>query len=151
MDRYSILLAYYDKQRVLIKRLYDEIVDLNLSSYETKYVFAMKTQQWYTAIEDLLKQVAKGFENHIQDLSASHKELLVRLHTEIPKIRPQLLSKESFLLLDKVQAFRHFVRHAYDCELDEQELQQVQSRIKAHWPSLESDMGRFRDYLVKLI
>lgn len=150
MDRYTILMAYYDKQWKVVQKLYVQIIIQDLSSYDKQYVFAMKTQQWYTAIEDLLKQVAKGFENHIEDLSASHKELLVRLHTEIPKIRPQLLSKESFLLLDKVRTFRHFVRHAYDCELDEQELRQIQNRIKAHWLSLESDIEQFRNYLVKL-
>lgn len=150
MDKYAILLAYYDKQWHIIERLYREVVPLNLSLYETRYLFAMKTQQWYTAVEDLLKQIAKGFENHIEELSASHKELLIRLHTEIPKIRPQLLSKESFLLLDKVRSFRHFVRHAYDCELDEAELREIQNRITHHWPSLEKDVGQFRRYLAQL-
>jgi hypothetical protein len=122
MEKYAILLGYYDKQWTLVKKLQNQIASINLSSYESRYVFALKVQQLYTAIEDLLKQVAKSFENHVQDLAIFHKELLIRLHTTIPSIRPCLLSEESFLLLDKLRAFRHFIRHAYDCELLETEL-----------------------------
>lgn len=67
MEKYTILLGYYDKQRKLVKRLYDQIAHIDLSSYENCYVFALKVQQLYTAIEDLLKQVAKTFENHIEE------------------------------------------------------------------------------------
>src|SRR5437016_1912751 len=110
MEKYAILLGYFDKQWMFICKLADQLVVMNLNTYEMKYVFALKMQQFYTANEDLLKQIAKAFENHIQDLSSSHKELLVRLHTEIPKIRPKVLSEGSFLLLDKIRAFRHFIR-----------------------------------------
>ncbi len=117
MEKYAILLGYYDKQWSLVQKLEEQIVNIDLSSYESRYVFALKVQQFYTAIEDLLKQVAKNFENHIQDLAMFHKELLIRLNTPIPSIRPSLLSEESFFLLDKIRAFRHFIHHAYDCEL----------------------------------
>jgi len=150
MEKYAILLGYYDKQWKLIKKLYDEIININLSPYEMRYVFAMKTQQFYTALEDLLKQIAKSFENHVQDLSALHKELLIRLNTEIPKIRPKVLSTDSFLLLDKIRAFCHFIRHAYDCELDEVELQQIQSKLKHHWQTLQTDFNDFKHYIFSL-
>ncbi|MBS0626689.1 MAG: hypothetical protein JSS09_00580, partial [Verrucomicrobia bacterium] len=92
MEKYAILLGYYDKQWSLVQKLYKQIINIDLSSYEFRYVFSLKVQQFYTAIEDLLKQVAKSFENHIEDLAMFHKELLVRLHTAIPSIRPSLLS-----------------------------------------------------------
>ena len=88
MEKFVILLSYYNKQLLLIQKLQSQILCIDLSSYESRYVFALKTQQFYTAIEDLLKQVAKNFENHVQDLSIFHKELLIRLCTCIPGIRP---------------------------------------------------------------
>ena len=39
---------------------------LDIKDYKTRYVFALKTQQLYTSIEDMLKQIAKSFENHIE-------------------------------------------------------------------------------------
>jgi len=150
MEKYAILLGYYDKQWSLVQKLQEQIVSVDLSSYESRYVFALKTQQFYTAIEDLLKQVAKSFENHIQDLAIFHKELLVRLHTAIPSIRPRLLSEESFRLLDKIRAFRHFIRHAYDCELQEKELREIQKLLNGFQAVLEKDFVEFRRFIKTL-
>lgn len=72
----------------------------------------------YCAFEDLFKIVADGFENHIQDKSKYHSELLKRMAVSISGVRPALLSHESFILLDNLRAFRHFFRHAYSYELD---------------------------------
>lgn len=72
----------------------------------------------YCAFEDLFKIIADGFENHIQDKSKYHSELLRRMAVSITGVRPALLSHESFILLDNLRAFRHFFRHAYSHELD---------------------------------
>ena len=53
MEKYAILLGYFDKQ--------NEIIAVDLSVYEKQFLFAMRTQQFYTAIEDLFKQIAKSF------------------------------------------------------------------------------------------
>ncbi len=150
MEKYAILLGYFDKQVCIIQRLKNEVTCLDLSVWENRYVFALKTQQLFTALEDLFKQIAKAFENHIEDLGSYHRELLMRLNTEIPNIRPALLSNESYVLLDKVRAFRHFVRHGYGCELDEKELAILQDRLLNHYSHVEEDLSIFRSYLCKL-
>lgn len=72
----------------------------------------------YCAFEDLFKIVAAAFENHIEDKSRYHLELLKRMAIPIEGIRPALLSQESYTLLDNLRSFRHFFRHAYSYELD---------------------------------
>ena len=99
MDKYSILLGYFDKQLVVMDRLYKESVGIDVSNYESRFVFAMKVQQFYTALEDLLKQIAKSFENHIDTMTNFHKELLIRMNTEIPKIRPAVISHQNYIFL----------------------------------------------------
>ncbi len=150
MEKYAILLGHYDKQLLLVEKLWKELARIDVSSYEFRYVFALKTQQFYTSIEDLLKQIAKAFENHIQDLTMYHKELLIRLNTEIPHIRPKVLSQESFLLLDKIRAFRHFIRHSYDCELQEEELKAIQDKLKVSYKTLTDDFSTFRKFVLAL-
>jgi|SRR5579872_437543 len=150
MERYAILLGYFDKQIILIQKLYKEIIHVDLSNYDKQFLFALRTQQFYTALEDLFKQIAKSFENHIENLNHYHKELLVRMNTEIPKIRPAILSSHSINLLDKVRAFRHFIRHAYDCELDVKELQLIQKRLKSEYSNVEKDLQHFRVFIKKL-
>lgn len=151
MDKYAILLGYFDKQWAIINKLYMDVIQLNLASWENGYVFALKTQQLFTALEDLFKQIAKAFENHIEDLGSYHRELLIRMSTTIPNIRPALLSNESFVLLDKIRAFRHFIRHGYGCELDEKELNLLQCRLSDHFSMVQNDLLAFRRYIESLI
>lgn len=150
MDKYAILLGYFDKQYTIVNKLYHEVTELSLSSWENGYVFALKTQQFFTAMEDLFKQIAKAFENHIEDLGSYHRELLVRMTMEIPYIRPSVLCNESFILLDKIRAFRHFIRHGYGCELDEKQLVSLQDQFRAHFSTVEKDLLAFRKYIEKL-
>ena len=150
MEQYSILLGYFDKQSAVIKRLYNEIISVDVSIYDKRFLFALRTQQFYTAIEDLFKQIAKSFENHIENMSNFHKEMFDRMNTEIPKIRPAVISKQSLVLLDKVRAFRHFIRHAYDCELDENELELIQNKLIHEYLLVEKDLQSFRAYIKKL-
>lgn len=151
MEKDLILLGYDDKQWILVQKLQEQIVNVDLSSYESRYVFALKTQQYYTVIEDLLKQIAKSFENHIQDFSLFHKELLVRLHTAILSIRPRVLSEESFLFLDKIRVFCQFVWQAYNSELQETELQEIQNKLKNCSSVLEKDFLEFRRFVEALV
>ncbi|HEX2583461.1 MAG TPA: hypothetical protein VHL30_05030 [Chlamydiales bacterium] len=150
MERYALLLGYFDKQVAIITKLYDEITTVDLSIYDKQFLFALKVQQFYTGIEDLFKQIAKAFENHIENMGNFHKEILLRMNTDVSKIRPAVISKPSLILLDKVRAFRHFIRHAYDCELDEQELQLIQDKLIKEYKNIEKDLQNFRSYIKKL-
>lgn len=84
MEKFLLLSGYSDKQLKIIKRIYEEIKELNLDNYDKRYVFALKLQQFYTAPEDLFKQIAKVFENEIEDASVFHKELLIRMNLDVP-------------------------------------------------------------------
>lgn len=150
MEKYAILLGYFDKQQTFIQKIYKEVVLVDVSVYEKQFLFSMRIQQFYTAIEDLFKQIAKAFENHIENMSNFHKELLIRMNTEVPTIRPSVISNQSLLMLDKVRAFRHFVRHAYDCELNESELLTIQNRLKKEFAYIESDLKKFRFFIQTL-
>lgn len=151
MEKYAILLGYIDKQMPIIENLYTEVIPLDVAIYDKRYVFALKVQQLFTALEDLLKQVAKTFENCIDDLGRYHKELLLRLHTPVPNIRPAVISKEAFLLLDKLRSFRHFIRHAYDCELDDDELKALQNLLQKGFSCVCNDIDLFRHFIEDLI
>lgn len=150
MEKYAILLGYFDKQFVIVRKLYAEIATLDLSVYDKHFVFALRTQQFYTAIEDLFKQIAKSFENHIENMGNFHKEILARMNTEVPKFRPAVITSKSLALLDKVRGFRHFIRHAYDCDLDEIELRIIQDRLASDFQYVEKDLLNFRAYIKRL-
>jgi hypothetical protein len=151
MEKFSILLGYFDKQLNIINKLYTELAGLDLAIYDKQFVFALRCQQFYTAIEDLFKQIAKTFENRIDKLDMFHKEMLLRMNTAVPKIRPAVISQESLVVLDKIRAFRHFIRHAYNCELDEKELRLVQQKLLTDYLQVDKDLKNFRLYITKLV
>ncbi len=128
MEKIKILVAFISRQLRTIENLKAAILNLDLNDYNQQYVFALKTQQLYTAVEDLLKSIAVTFENNIDSAQSYHIELLNRMKLDIKNIRPAVISDDSFKILNKLRAFRHFVRHAYDYELDKDELLLLQKK-----------------------
>jgi hypothetical protein len=150
MKQPEILLGFLQKNLTVMQKLYEELIGLDINLYDKRYVFSLKTQQLYSSIEDLLKQIAKSFENHIDDLSQYHKEILIRMNTEIPQVRPKVLSDTSYLFLDKLRSFRHFIRHAYDCELDPEDLKKIQERLREGFSHLVDDIKHFETFVKRL-
>ena len=151
MEKYNVLLGYLHKQRQIMLKLYEGIKNIDLTVYENQYVFALKAQQLYTACEDFLKSVAGTFENNIDDFSRYHLELLKVMSSEIPDIRPTLISERSYRILDRLRAFRHFIRHGYDYELDEDELVLLQKKLGESFDDVISDMEVFEVFVKKLV
>ena len=99
----------------------------------------------------MFKQIAKVFENQIDDLSAYHKALLKRMNVEVVGVRPAVISDESFVFLDRLRAFRHFIRHAYDYELDVDELKLLQRKIHNKFSDVLNDINNFQRFLEKVV
>ncbi|RMH77593.1 MAG: hypothetical protein D6681_20805 [Calditrichaeota bacterium] len=151
MEKYALLLGYFEKQVPIIEKLYGQVRDLDVTDEDKGYVFALKVHQLYTAIEDLFKQIAEVFENKIQDPAAFRKELLLRMNLTVPQIRPAVIGDDSLRLLDKLRAFRHFVRHAYDVELDTDELLLLQNKLNQHFSRVIRDLEAFRKFTETLL
>lgn len=150
MSDYLFLLGMFDKQMVTIKKIYNQIAPLDLKIEDKQFVFAIRAQQLFTALEHLFKQIAKVFENHIDNLNAYHKEILLRMNTAIPKMRPAVISDTSLILLDQIRTFRHFVRHGYESEFDKDKLLTLQHHIQKGYRQLENDLLQFRQFVEKL-
>lgn len=122
-EKLSLFKALVNNQKEEIEHIFIKIEQrrtgegaVNLES------LAYQLHNLYCAFEDLFKIIAQFFENHIEDKSKYHRELLWRMKISIEGIRPALLSKTSYKLLDSLRAFRHVFRHAYSYELDQQKV-----------------------------
>ena len=151
MEKIKILVAFISRQLRTIENLKAVILNLDLNDYNQQYVFALKTQQLYTAVEDLLKSIAVTFENNIDSAQSFHIELLNRMKLDIKDIRPAVISDDSFKILNKLRAFRHFVRHAYDYELDKDELLLLQKKMVESFNHVNTDIGIFLNFLDELL
>lgn len=125
-ERLSLLKASVNEQKNEIEKIFAKIEErkggegvANLES------LAYQLHNLYCAFEDLFEILADFFENRIEEPAHYHQELLWRMKITIEGVRPALLSKESYKLLDSLRAFRHFFRHAYSYELDPQKVELV--------------------------
>ena len=143
----SLLLGYLTNQMGLLKRILKEIDDTNPSSKENTSHLAYLLHNLYCALEDVFQEIARTFENCIEDPSKYHRELLNRMQLDVPGIRPKLLSRESRLVLDELRGFRHIFRHAYDYELDPDKVKSLKHKMLTHWKRLEKDVDIFIDFL----
>ena len=70
---------------------------------------------------------------------------------DIKEIRPAVISDDSFKILNKLRAFRHFVRHAYDYELDKDELLLLQKKMDEAFNYVNTDICIFLNFLDELL
>ena len=118
-ERLVILKAELNAQLSEIEDIYKKLEDRRKKRGKAGIEsIAYQLHNLYCAFEDLFKIVAETFENHIQDKTKYHMELLKRMTLSIEGVRPQLLSQESYILLDNLRSFRHFFRHVYSYEID---------------------------------
>lgn len=147
----AILLGYFTNQMELMERMLKEIKVTQPSDREKTSHLGYLLHNLYCAMEDLFQEIAKTFENRIEDLSKYHRELLKRMQLNMPGIRPRLLSKESYLILDELRGFRHIFRHSYDYELAPDRVKDLKQKILTDWRYIERDLNVFIDFLQKAV
>lgn len=146
----AYLLGYFSSQEEIINELLNKIKKMEISdssSEEKVIILGYLLHNLYCALEDLFSEIAKIFENQIEDPSKYHKELLKRVSIEIPKIRPKVISKESFKILDELRGFRHVFRHSYSYELDPQKVKLLRNKVLNNWEKILKDLENFKNFL----
>jgi hypothetical protein len=83
---------------------------------------AFQLVRFFNIVEQMGLRVAKAFENHIDDDSGWHAELIRRLSIVVPGVRPRFYPDDVLPALRDLRGFRHVVAHAYDLELDHERL-----------------------------
>lgn len=83
---------------------------------------AFQLVRFFNIVEPMGLRVVKAFENHIDDDSGWHAELVRRLSIAVPGIRPRLYSDDVLAAPRDLRGFRHVVTHAYDLELEPERL-----------------------------
>ena len=153
MDKNTLVLLTVDLQAqiVLIKTIDQRLIERSKNLQADDQIrlesIAYQIHNLYNATEDLLKIVAKYFENNISDSSQWHSLLLKRMTMNVPEIRPALLSSETHSILNGLRGFRHFFRHGYGAIIEYEQLQANLDKALKLIPYLEADLNRFLENL----
>lgn len=147
-EKIAVLKAQIDSQIGEIENIYAKIEKRKqIEGITAVESISYQLHNLYSAFEDLFKTIAKAFENHINDISQYHIELLKRMTINMEGIRPSLISKESYMLLDSLRGFRHFFRRAYGYEIDERKVDIVLEDAARLKKIYKKDIKRFLNKL----
>jgi hypothetical protein len=76
----------------------------------------------YTGIERIFEVIAKKIDQRFPTGDKWHRDLLDQMSVDIPNVRKAVIMEETRLILDELRRFRHLVRSAYSCQLDEEKV-----------------------------
>ncbi len=147
----AVLVSYFEKQINIIDKLLSKLTqNMSLENLqEENTIFrAYCIHNIYSAFEQLFEQVAKTFENNIDDMSKYHIQLLQRMNQEVDKIRPQLLSDQSTGILNEMRKFRHIFIDKYEYDLDGNRILKFCQLLLDNWAIIKSDLSDFQNFLL---
>ena len=134
-----------------LEKLWEELesVELDASEIDKKDVVFVGYQlhNFYNAAENIFRNIAEAFGNHLDAKSGWHAELLDRMRLDLTPLRPAVIDDESFDELDELRRFRHVFRAAYSVELDSQRMALVLRKALALRERLPRHIEGFLSFL----
>lgn len=146
-----VFLAEFDHQVEQIEKIYDRLekklvrLENDAAADETVESAGYWIHNLYCAFEDLFESVAGFWENNVPSDGGFHINLLKRMVIRIDKIRPALLSDESYTHLNELRGFRHVFRYAYSHSLDKDRVHNLLLKTAAKKSIVLNDAKVFRD------
>ncbi len=79
---------------------------------------ALNLHDFYAGLERIFQQVGSTVDGNIPTGYNWHRDLLQQMHSDLPQLRPPVLSEEAVKMLDEFLRFRHVVRNIYAFQFD---------------------------------
>jgi hypothetical protein len=151
-EKFLILERNVQADLEVIERLYSELGKPELAEsdeQEALIVVAYRLHSLYSAFENIFRNIATSFENHL-DPSSWHRQLLERMRLDLNPVRPAVLDAEAFEKLDELLRFRHLFRTGYGLRLDALRLQLVVRKAQELKAIYRRKIERFLEFLRRL-
>lgn len=104
---------------------------------------ALDLHGYYTALETLFERVARAIDGEVPTGVESHRALVDQMASDVPPLRPAVVSKDTARWLAQLRSFRHFFRHAYAVPLDPARLREHGEELLRRHPALVGELGAF--------
>ncbi|MCA2939427.1 MAG: hypothetical protein IM319_09745 [Microcystis sp. M113S1] len=103
----------------------------------------------YTGIERIFEVIAKKIDQRFPTGDKWHRDLLEQMSVDIPKVRKAVITEETRVILDELRRFRHLVRSAYSCQLDEEKVLIIAHQIVNSYQTIINEIQLFCNNLSK--
>ena len=108
---------------------------------------ALNLHDFYAGLERVFEVIADGVDR-VKPVGPNwHQELLHQMASEIPGVRPSVLSSEVRDRLDRYRGFRHVVRNVYTFNLDPQQVEILVRQLRPTMEHTSQELSAFADFL----
>ena len=112
---------------------------------------ALNLHGFYSGIERIFEDIARTMERSIPKGVEWHQDLLLQMSAKISSIRPPVVTTDTRDCLDEYRGFRQVVRNVYTFHLRPARLQELTTRLRSCYESVERDLSDFILFLEKII
>jgi len=150
----------------LVSRIHQELQDIprvlaranegwkrSLQSNDDLYLdaVALNLHGFYSGAERVFIRIAEIIDDNPPRGDSWHRLLLQQMMTEIPGIRPPVVSIDTGTKLDEYRRFRHIVRNVYTHNLDPVKVGKLVSDAPALFERLKAELMAFANFLEQVI
>lgn len=108
---------------------------------------ALNLHSFYSGLERIFEKLASTIDGTMSSAANWHQELLVQMQTEIPSIRPAVISSRLKESLDEYRGFRHVVRNTYSYQIKAEKLRLLVENLNETFILASEELNGFTGFL----
>ena len=111
---------------------------------------ALNLHAFYSGLERIFEKLASTIDGAVPSAANWHQELLAQMQTEIPSVRPAVISSQLKEALEEYRGFRHVVRNVYTYHLKPEKLKILVRNLDETFRLASEELMVFGNFLEKL-
>lgn len=111
---------------------------------------ALNLHAFYSGLERIFEKLASTIDRTVPSAANWHQELLTQMQTEIPSVRPAVISSLLKESLEEYRGFRHVVRNVYAYHLKPEKLKILVGNLEETFRLASEELTVFGDFLKTL-
>ncbi|MDD2272496.1 MAG: hypothetical protein PHP95_14385 [Desulfuromonadaceae bacterium] len=110
---------------------------------------ALNLHAFYSGLERIFEKLASTIDGAVPTAANWHQELLTQMQTEIPSLRPAVISYDLKEALEEYRGFRHVVRNVYTYHLKPEKLKLLVNNLEYTFKIACEELTGFGNFLKK--
>jgi len=108
---------------------------------------ALNLHGFYSGFERIFTHIAETIDDNLPRGENWHELLLKQMMSEVPGIRPAVISAETGRLLDELRRFRHVVRNVYTHNFNPENIRKLIGYASDAFERLKAELTAFMKFL----
>ncbi len=111
---------------------------------------ALNLHDFYAGLERIFQQIGATVDGDIPAGGNWHQKLLYQMQTDLPELRPPVLSADTVNKLDEFLRFRHVLRNIYAFQFDPERIARLVTQMRPLWLQAQVELLAFAAFLEQI-